>query len=200
MWKRATEISDKSGCFGLIFRLAIGVKDNSMTEQQAHSAATQEYKMSYLSKLKIVAQQQKRLQSKTEHRRAKLLEKLDDQLAMVQALVAGELFTRHRRVWQTNDEGDRVLVERVKRTRPWYWMSGAGGCYFSIWYGSKVLELKPGMTAIAVNKREDLPDAIKSIIEAVKFGELDIQIEDVAEKGTAELRLKGAGKEMKRAG
>ena len=27
-----------------------------------------------------------------------------------------------------------------------------------------------------------------------------IQIEDVAEKGTAELRLKGAGKEMKRAG
>ena len=33
--------------------------------------------MSHLSKLKIVAQQQKRLQSKTEHRRAKLLEKLD---------------------------------------------------------------------------------------------------------------------------
>ena len=43
-------------------------------------------------------------------------------------------------------------------------------------------------------------DAIRSIIEAVNFGELDIQIEDVAEKGTAELRLKGAGKEMKRAG
>ena len=39
--------------------------------------------MSHLSKLKIVAQQQKRLQSKTEHRRAKLLEKLDDQLGMV---------------------------------------------------------------------------------------------------------------------
>ena len=80
--------------------------------------------MSHLSKLKIFAQQQKRLQSKTEHRRAKLLEKLDDQLAMVQALIAGELFTRHRRVWQTNDEGERVLVERVKRTRAWYWMSG----------------------------------------------------------------------------
>jgi hypothetical protein len=37
-------------------------------------------------------------------------------------------------------------------------------------------------------------------MEAVKFGELDIQMEDVAEMGTAELRLKGAGKEMKRAG
>ncbi|MEI7865972.1 MAG: hypothetical protein WCI38_11425 [Chthoniobacterales bacterium] len=55
----------------------------------------------------------------------KLLEKLDDQLAMVQALIDGEIFTRNRRVWQKNEAGERVLVERVKRTRPWYWMSGA---------------------------------------------------------------------------
>ena len=41
---------------------------------------------------------------------------------------------------------------------------------------------------------------IRSLIKAVKFGEMVIQIEDVAEKGTAELRLKGAGKKMKRAG
>ena len=79
-------------------------------------------------------------------------------------------------------------------------MSGAGGCYFSTWYGSKVLELKPGMTAIQVNKRDDLPDAIRSVIEAVKQGELDIQIEDVAEKGTAELRLKSGVRQGKRAG
>lgn len=156
--------------------------------------------MSHLSKLKIVAQAQKRLQSKTEYRRAKLLEKLDDQLAMVQALIAGELFTRNRRIWQTNVEGERVLIERPKRTRAWYWMSGAGGCYFSAWDGSKIIELKPGMTAIQVNKREDLPDAIRSVMDAVRQGELDIQIEDVAEKGTAELRLKGVGKQIKRTG
>ena len=156
--------------------------------------------MSHLSKLKIVAQAQKRLQSKTEQRRAKLLEKLDDQLAMVQALIAGELFIRHRRIWQKDDQGERVLIERPKRTRAWYWMSGAGGCYFSAWYGSKIIELKPGMTAIQVNKREDLPDAIRSVMDAVRQGELDIQIEDVAEKGTAELRLKGVGRQVKRAG
>jgi hypothetical protein len=155
--------------------------------------------MSHLSKLKIVAQAAKRQQTKSEHRRAKLLEKLDDQLAMIDALITGETFTRHRRAWQTNETGQRVLVERVKRTRPWYWMSGAGGCYFSVWYGSKVLELKPGMTAIQVNKREDLPDAIRQIMDAVRFGELDIQIEDVAEKGTADLRLKGPIKQLKNA-
>jgi hypothetical protein len=146
--------------------------------------------MSHLAKLKIVAQQQKRLQSKTEHRRGKLLEKLDDQLAMIQALIDGEVFTKIRRVWRTNENGDRVIVERPKRLRPWYWMSGAGGCYFQAWYGSKVLELKPGMTAVQVATKEELPDVIRSVMEAVKFGELDIQIEDVAEKGTADLRLK----------
>ena len=50
----------------------------------------------------------------------------------------------------------------------------AGGCY-SVWYGSKVLELKPGMTAIAVNKREDLPHAISSIMEAVKIAESPVE-------------------------
>ncbi len=156
--------------------------------------------MSHLSKLKIVAQQQKRLQSKTEQRRAKLLEKLDDQLGMVQALIDGEVYTRMRRVWRTDENGQRVLVERPKRTRPWYWMSGAGGCYFQVWYGSKVLELKPGMTAVQVGTKEELPDVIRSVMEAVKFGELDIQIEDVAEKGTADLRLKAKSVVVRKAG
>ena len=63
---------------------------------------------------------------------------------------------------------------------------------------NQIIELKPGMTAIEVNKREDLPDAIRSVMDAVRQVELDIQIEDVAEKGTAEVRLKGVGRQIKR--
>jgi hypothetical protein len=69
-------------------------------------------------------------------------------------------------------------------------MSGADGCYFQICYGSKVLELKPGMTEVQVATKEGLPDVIRSVMEAVKFGELDIQIEGVAEQENADLRLK----------
>jgi hypothetical protein len=36
----------------------------------------------------------------------------------------------------------------------------------------------------------ELPEAIRSVMEAVKQGELDIQIEDVAEQETAELRVR----------
>jgi hypothetical protein len=80
-----------------------------------------------------IAQQQKRPQSRTRHRQARLREKLDDQLGMVQALIDGEVYTRMRRMWRTDENGRRVLVERPRRTRPWYWMSGAGGCYFQVW-------------------------------------------------------------------
>ena len=55
------------------------------------------------------------------------------------------------------------------------------------------------MTAIQVNKRDELPDAIRGLMDAVKQGELDIQIEDVAEQGTAELRLKAPLKPVKKA-
>jgi hypothetical protein len=155
--------------------------------------------MSHLAKLTIVAQNAKRNQSKSEHRRAKLLEKLGDQLGIIEAQISGETFTRMRRVWDKDETGQRVPMDRVKRLRPWYWMSGAGGCYFSVWYGSRVLELKPGMTAIQVAKREELPDAIRAVIEAVQAGELDAQIEASAEKGTAELRRKTPAKPLKKA-
>jgi hypothetical protein len=53
-----------------------------------------------------------------------------------------------------------------------------------------VLELKSGMTVVQMATKEELPDVIRSVIKAVKFGELDIQIEDVAEQGTADHRFK----------
>ena len=154
--------------------------------------------MGHLENLKIVAQQQKHTRNKTEHRRIKLLEKLDEQLAMVEALIEGEIYTKTKTAYVKNDDGQRVLVEKQKRVRPWYWMSGAGGCFFQVWYGSKVIEFKPGMTAVQVSKREDLPAVIRSIIDAVRFGELDVQIEDVAEKNKEQLR-KPAPKLVKKA-
>lgn len=51
-----------------------------------------------------------------------------------------------------------------------------------------------------MNRREELLDAIRAVIEAVQSGELDAQIEASAERGAAELRLKGAPKAMKKAG
>ncbi len=56
-----------------------------------------------------------------------------------------------------------------------------------------MLALKPCMTAISVNTHEHLPDVIRSIMEAVKSDEPDIQAGDFAKNEMAELRLKGVG-------
>jgi hypothetical protein len=59
--------------------------------------------MKHLSKLKLVAAQQRRALTKIEQRRAKLIEKLEEQLAMAEALLSGDRYQSLRKVWQTNN-------------------------------------------------------------------------------------------------
>lgn len=56
------------------------------------------------------------------------------------------------------------------------------------------------MTADQAATREELADIIRAAMEAVKFGELDIQIQDVTEKGEADLGLKQKSAAVKQAG
>jgi hypothetical protein len=144
--------------------------------------------MKHLSKLKLVAAQQRRALGKLEQRREKLIRKLEEQLAMAEALLSGDRYQSLRKVWQTNDQGERVRIERPKRVRPWYWLNAAG-FFFSVYYGSKLIKLDGEMTAISLGTRAELPAAIHAVIEAVRAGELDLAIEEVAEKSIPSVRL-----------
>jgi len=138
--------------------------------------------MKHLSRLKLVAAQQRRMLTKVEQRRAKLVVNLEEQLALAEALIARERYEPLLKVWATAANGERVRIERPKRVRPWYWLNAAG-CFFSVYYGSKLLKLDGEMTAVSLVDRSELPDTIRAIIEAVRAGELDLAIEEVAEKG-----------------
>lgn len=54
-------------------------------------------------------------------RRVKLLEKLDEQLAMTKALLAGEPYSATRKVCVPDEEGNKKRVDREKRVNVWYW-------------------------------------------------------------------------------
>ena len=144
--------------------------------------------MKQLSKLKLVAAQQRRALGKLEQRREKLIGKLEEQLALAEALLSGERYQPLRKVWQTNAAGERVRIERPKRVRPWYWLNAAG-CFFSVYYGSKLIKLDGEMTAISLGNRSELQEVIKIVIEAVRAGELDAAVEEVAEKIIPDIRL-----------
>jgi hypothetical protein len=45
------------------------------------------------------------------------------------------------------------------------------------------------MTAISLGDRSELPAVIRAVIEAVRAGELDLAIEDVAERGIPDISV-----------
>lgn len=146
--------------------------------------------MNRLLKLKILAQHQNRMERTAERRRRILITNLEEQLKLVQALIDETTYTSNKKVWRTNENGDRVQIERPKRMRVWFWINWSGVCFFQVWYGSKIIQIKPGKTVVEAENKEKLAGVILSIIGAVKCGDLDIPIEDVAENGLAQLRLK----------
>ena len=68
-----------------------------------------------IAKMKLVKQNQKRMQSKAEHRRSKVIAKLEEQLAMAEALCRNEPFAIKKHKWVTNSFGERVAIETHKR-------------------------------------------------------------------------------------
>ena len=155
--------------------------------------------MNRLLKLKILTQHQKRKERMAERRRRTLITNLEEQLKLVQALIDEKTYTSNKKVWRTNENGERVQIERPKRMRAWFWVNWSGVCFFQVLYGSKIVQLKPGMTVVEAENKTKLLEVILSVIEAVKAGELDTQIEDVAEKGMADLRLKAKPVVVKKA-
>ena len=56
----------------------------------------------YLAKMKLVKQQQRQMQTKQEHRRLKVITKLEEQLNMMNALLRNERYVPTKAKWITN--------------------------------------------------------------------------------------------------
>ena len=132
--------------------------------------------MSHLSKLKIVPASVKRAASPEELRRGKLLTKLDEQLRIIEAELGGAPYERKKRVWITDDNGERKRIERPARLKPWWSRDATGNLVLSVMYGSRPIELLKGKSAIDVGSAEKLPAVLKTLKEAVAAGELDTEV------------------------
>jgi hypothetical protein len=102
-------------------------------------------------------------------RREKLLAQLDQQLS----LARDEEFVVRTKRWIRQDDGSKVLTERVKRVNRWWRDDGKGGCFMVLRYGNKLVELAPGKTAVAVGSKDKLESVIVTVMNAVSDGELD---------------------------
>lgn len=134
---------------------------------------------SLLSSLKVTSRPEKTSDNPLIKRREKLLFKLDQQLAMANALINDETYTAYREKWQKNTEtGQQEKIRIPKNVAKWFYKR-SNQYFFEVRYANKALELSKGNHAIEVGGLTNLTKTISTVIDAVVAGELDTLLENV---------------------
>lgn len=137
--------------------------------------------MSVLTNLRLVAAKKPAKQPPVVQRRNKLSNKLWEQLQLARAEMSGETYApTRRRAVKDPETGLRKSIEVPKRVKPWWFVSESGKVCLSVKYGSKVLELAKGKSAIEVANPDELIKTLETIKAATDSGELDTQISSAA--------------------
>lgn len=134
---------------------------------------------SILSKLKLAVRPSKAVLTPLQAKQNKLIARLEEQKAIATCHLENESYVAYKEVSVSDEEsGEKRKVKHPKKVKTWFYQVN-NVYYFEIRYGNKALELQKGKTAIQIGKAENLLTTIDTIIEAVKQGELDAQLNKV---------------------
>lgn len=143
-----------------------------------------------LSTLKVIDRPKIEAKPPILGKRMKLIDRLEEQLAMAKAMLDKTPFEAFReKLVKDPETGERKTIRKRRSVRPWYYDSNEH-YYIEIKVGLKAIELEKGKTAIDVGAKEKLPDVINTIIQAVEKGELDTHILSVSPAKPPKLRNK----------
>lgn len=138
--------------------------------------------MSNLAKLTVKRVIRTNKQDPVQQRRRKLIAGIDEQLKVAAAAVKGESYQVAKKTWAKNSDGEKVLVERMRQVRPWFFEQD-GGWYVQCKYGSRALTFGNG-NAVFVKTLDEVEGALAALKAAAQTGELDEVIENMM-KGRA---------------
>src|SRR5450631_3268898 len=124
-----------------------------------------------------------RSQDPVASRRAKLIERLTEQ----KALLADASYVRKTQRWAGKGE-ERRQIEKQERVRPWWRADGSGHVVFSVFHGARPIEFEKNKAGIAAESRDKLPALIDSLIGATQAGELDDLLARVKPVGAPKAR------------
>ena len=131
--------------------------------------------MTSLKTLTFKTIERNRRESEIIARRHKLTVKLLEQQKVLEHHVKGEQYTVNCPKWMQNNHGERVLVQKQRVIRPWFFERD-GGYYFQIKYGTRILSVDGVHNAIFVEAISDLNGVLSELIAATESGELDAAI------------------------
>lgn len=126
-----------------------------------------------LSSLKAIARPEI-VKSPILAKRMKLIERLEEQLAMVNAKLANQPFSFFREKTVTDPTtGDKHIKQIPRKVRQWFF-DDANHFYFEVRFAGKTFEVESGKPTIDVGALSNLPALIALLIQAVEKGELDL--------------------------
>ncbi|KIN79472.1 hypothetical protein [Sulfitobacter mediterraneus] len=128
--------------------------------------------MSHLAKLNLKTVQRNVQKDPVIARREKLLAGVAEQQKVLAAALSADEYTVKTKRWQTNDAGERVLVEHDKRVRAWFFEQD-NGWYVQCRYGSRILNINGKSNAVFVDKLEGVAAVLEAFKAAAESGELD---------------------------
>lgn len=134
--------------------------------------------MTNLSKLTVKSVVRASKQSPIQQRRQKLVKGIDEQINVAAAAMKGESYETTRKIWATDENGAKVLVEKQRKVRAWFFKQD-GGWYVQCKYGNRALALGKG-NAVFVKTLKDVGTALETLKAAVEIGELDEVVENMA--------------------
>lgn len=137
----------------------------------------------YLNQLKLCAAKRPSAQETAQQRRRRnLIDRLEEQLELVDAELAGEEYLKTRTVY-TEDALGRPVVDEIKSPlKAWYWKSTGGTWYIGLHYRNTVIDLGKQRKAVRVGRKREIAKVIETLIAATENGELDEALKATAER------------------
>jgi hypothetical protein len=133
--------------------------------------------MSTLAQLKLSNTRKPTQQPAIIQQRTKLAKRIWEQMELARAQQAGDTYASKRLKTVVGTDGVKRTVEVGKRVKAWWFVADNGKLCLNIRYGSRLLELAKGKTAVEIANADELINTLALIKTAVVDGELDAQIE-----------------------
>ena len=133
--------------------------------------------MTIIASLKVTNADRPRQLPVIVQRRNKLINALHDQLELARAEAEGREYLKTRRRHMKNPvTGEYAEAVVSRRPRTWFWTAEDGKVYINLRYGTKVIEIAKGKSAIEVGEKKQLVPVIEALKQAVAAGEVDQQL------------------------
>jgi len=127
-----------------------------------------------LADVKLVSAVRPTFQDPVALKRTKFISRVSEQLEIANLLMKGEqipLTSFH----------DPVSLRRPRKVSPWWWTDKDGKYLMTIKYGSKVIELAKGKSAVQAETLDQIIELLKSLKLATSNGELDLHLTQASE-------------------